>query len=407
MKANLQRQNPYSKTISLSQRIIGFLWFYLCIVNCSRLEIQKPDFLQFLMLLASPTSIGVITTDFSSGGRFKSFEPNSLTTFPTSISIHSDAVGRFINNKVYIVNRLNRDTIQVLNPALNFITEQDFSVGQGKNPQDVSVWNNKYYVSLYNSDALPIYNASTGLLQNQISLAPYKETYSSSGTPDAYVEATQMIQHESSLFLTLQRLDRNDVSGYFPPNSDSYLLEIDMNLDQVIRVYTLPYRNPSAKIVKKTIFGEPYLIISCVGYVGFLSRIDAGIVAFHLPSRTFRPNLLYSEAAADGDILAFQIKDELIGYAAVLDAGFKKTVQAFNPSTGQRLGTLLEIPGNVGVSLNGLLLTDSGKLIVGNTDFKNPGLNIFDTNQGNLLLNPLPLSVELTPFDIFQLQNQE
>ncbi|TGL59110.1 hypothetical protein EHQ58_09340 [Leptospira ognonensis] len=383
---------------------LAFLCFLL---QCNQMEINKPDLFQFLFLFSSPTSVGVITTDFGSGGRFKSFDPNSLTPSPTSALIHSDAIGRFFNNKVYIINRLNRDTIQVLDPNLAYLTVQDFSVGQGKNPQDISVWNNKYYVALYNADYIPIYNASTGIQQSFISLSAYKESFSSSGTPDAFVEIGAMVQHESSLFVTLQRLDRNDVSGFFPPNSDSLLIEIDMNLDQVIGVYTLPIRNPSGRIYKKVIFGDLYLLISCVGYVGFLSRADGGILAFHLPTKTFRANALFAESTAGGDILNFQIKDESIGYASVLDASFKKTIQAFRPATGERLGTLLEIPGTTGVSLNGMALTMDGKLIIGVTDFKNPGLNVYDTNQGNVLLSPTPISVDLTPLDIFQLQNSD
>ncbi|MDZ4725319.1 MAG: hypothetical protein SH817_04135 [Leptospira sp.] len=371
------------------------------------MEIQKPDLFQYLLLFSSPTSVGVISSDLGSGGRFKSFDPNSLTPSPTSVSIHSDAFGRFFNDRVFIVNRLNRDSIQVLNPNLNFLTVQDFSVGQGKNPQDISYWNNKYYVALYNADSIPIYNSVTGLQQGEISLTSYRETFSSSGRPDAYLEIGAMIQHESSLFVTIQRLDRNDVSGYFPPNSESLLLEIDMNLDQVIRAYTFPIRNPSGRIYKKNIFGEPHLLFSCVAFVGFLSKNDGGILAFNLRTKSFRPDPLFLESTASGDILNFQIKDENMGFAIVLDGSFKKSIQAFRPTNGEKIGVLLDIPGTTGITLNGLVLTADGKLIVGVTDFKNPGLNVYDTNQGNVLLSPTPISVDLTPLDIFQLQNPD
>ncbi|PKA12438.1 hypothetical protein CH372_09170, partial [Leptospira meyeri] len=149
-------------------RIFPFLFFQF---YCSQLEIEKPNLFQFLFLSASPTSVGVVTSDFASGGRFKTFEPNSLTAFPTSIPIHSDAVGRFTNDRVFIVNRLNRDSIQVLNPQLGFFTEQEFSVGQGKNPQDISVWNDKYFISLYNSDELVIYSRYNGTKIGSVSFA--------------------------------------------------------------------------------------------------------------------------------------------------------------------------------------------------------------------------------------------
>lgn len=373
--------------------------------HCGQLEIEKPSLFQFLFLSASPTSVGVVTSDFASGGRFKTFEPNSFTTFPTSIPIHSDAVGRYTNDRVFIVNRLNRDSIQVLNPQLGFFTEQEFSVGQGKNPQDISVWNDKYFVSLYNSDELAIYSRYNGTKIGGVSFTSLRETFSTSGIPDSSVESSYMVQDGSSLFVLLQRLDRNDVSGYLPPNSDSYLVEIDMDLNQIRAVYTLPYRNPSSKIQKVNLFGEPHLVFSCVGRVGFISQIDAGIVAFRLSTRQFHPNRLFAEEIAGGDILAFQIKNEELGFAAVLDAGFTKTVQAFRPRTGERIGTLLQIPGNIGISLSGLLLTNEGKLLVGSTDFSRPGIYVYDSNLGNVLLNPIPSSVELTPFDIFQLQN--
>lgn len=381
------------------------LFLILLVFQCSQLEIEKPSLFQFLFLSASPTSVGVVTSDFASGGRFKTFEPNSFTTFPTSIPIHSDAVGRYSNDRVFIVNRLNRDSIQVLNPQLGFFTEQEFSVGQGKNPQDIAVWNDKYFISLYNADELTIHSRTSGAKVGSVSFVSLKETFSTSGIPDSSVEASYMAQDGSSLFVLLQRLDRNDVSGYLPPNSDSYLVEVDMDLNQIRAVYTLPYRNPSSKIQKVILFGEPHLVFSCVGRVGFISQIDAGIIAFRLSTRQFHPERLYAEQVAGGDILSFQIKNEEFGYASVLDAGFNKTIQVFRPRTGEKLGTLLQIPGNIGISLSGLLLTNEGKLLVGSTDFSRPGIYVFDTSIGNVLLNPIPSSVELTPFDIFQLQN--
>lgn len=378
---------------------------FLLVTHCNQLEIEKPSLIEFLFLSASPTSVGVVTSDFASGGRFKTFEPNSFTAFPTSIPIHSDAVGRYSNDRVFIVNRLNRDSIQVLNPQFAFFTEQEFSVGQGKNPQDIAVWNEKYFISLYNADELAIYSRFSGVKIGSVSFASLRETFSTSGIPDASVEASYMIQDGSSLFVLLQRLDRNDPSGYLPPNSDSFLVEVDMDLNQIRSIYTLPYRNPSSKIQKVFLFGEPHLVFSCVGRVGFISQIDAGIIAFKLSTRQFYPNRLYAEETAGGDILSFQIKNEELGYASVLDAGFNKTIQVFRPRTGERLGTLLQIPGNIGISLSGMLLTNEGKLLVGSTDFLRPGIYVYDTNLGNVLLNPIPSSVELTPFDIFQLQN--
>lgn len=386
---------------SLQSSYIFFIFFW----QCSALEIERPNLFEFLFLGASPTSLGVVTSDFSGGGRFKTFEPNSLTTFPTSTPIHSDAVGRFADDKVYIINRLNRDSIQVLNPNLGFFTEQEFSVGQGNNPQDIIPWKDKYFVSLYNGLEVPIFSRVLGQKIGAISLEFLRETFSSSGIPDGSIESSYMIPVGASLFLLVQRLDRNDASGFLPPNSVSYLVEIDMDGNFVRNVYPLPFRNPSSKIQRLTIFGEDSLVFSCVGRVGFLSQLDAGILAFRLRDRQFFSNLLLSESVAGGDILAFRIADDDLGYASTLDASFNKKILAFRPRTGEVLKTLLSIPGTFGISLSGLHLTPDGKLVVGSTDFGNPGLLVFDTRLGDLPLTPLPVSVELTPFDIFQLQN--
>jgi DNA-binding beta-propeller fold protein YncE len=67
-------------------------------------------------------------------------------------NIHSDAVARFIDGKVFIINRLNRDSVLILNPANGFLPEAEYSVGKGNNPQDiVKVNDNKAYITLYNS----------------------------------------------------------------------------------------------------------------------------------------------------------------------------------------------------------------------------------------------------------------
>ncbi|MEI1278741.1 hypothetical protein V6Z05_10475 [Leptospira venezuelensis] len=365
-------------------------------------DIERPPLYTLFLTPNLPNNIGVVTTDFASGGRFKVLNPELLLSYPGLTPIHSDAVARFGNGNVYILNRLNRDSVQVLDPDFGFQTRAEWSMGAGTNPADIAiVGQNKAYVSLYGSRILKIIHPLTGASLGQIDLGGYSEP---SSIPDNLPEMSGMQIVGTSLFIVLQRLDRNDPSGYFPPGSwGSLLLEIDTVTDSIIATYTFPIPNPVGKPQMLELFGETHLVFAAANRMGFLSQIDGGVVAFRLSSRTFRSGLLFPESAAGGDILGVQIKNEQLGYASVLDASFNKTLQVFNPSTGHKLSTLLFIPSSYDASLTTILLADDGILYVSNTQFTQPGVTMFDTRD-NRLLTPAPISVDLQPFDLIQLK---
>jgi len=375
-----------------------------CLIACVHPnEIQKPSILQFLLLGSTNNSLGAITSDFGGGGRWKVIETNSLIPLPGSTPIHSDAKGRYFQNRVFIVNRLGKDSIQRLNSQLSFVTEMEFSVGQGSNPQDIWVMNDgRAFVSFYNGFSLGIFDSNSGTRIGSIDLSQFKETTSNS---DNALESSGLHLVGSSLYLALQRLDRNDPRGYLPANSESLLIEINSNSGNVINSYVFPARNPFTNFQQISLRSQAYLTMSCGGNVGFLSQIDGGIYAFSLESKSFLPNPLLSEAAVGGDILAFSIWNESLGVASVLTPNFTKKVVLFRPITGEVVSTLLEIPPNIGTSITGILVTPEGKLFLGNTDLRNPGVSVYDLNQGARPLLPSPLGLELTPFQFLLLQN--
>ncbi|EQA45736.1 hypothetical protein LEP1GSC050_2352 [Leptospira broomii serovar Hurstbridge str. 5399] len=387
------------------KRILSYsaiLLFWLLGVNCE--DIHRPPLYTLFLTPNVSGNIGVVTTDFSSSGRFKVLNPELKISYPGLTPIHSDAVGRYYNSKVYIINRLNRDSIQILDPNLAFQTIAEWSMGAGTNPADIEFAGpNKAYVSLYNSRFLKIINPSNGSVLGALDLGGYSEPTSTSGHPDGLPEMSGMKIIGNSLFVCLQRLDRNDASGYWPPSGLSLLLEIDINSDQVVAVYNFPTPNPLGKPQLVNLFGEPHLVIPTPNYIGYISRIDGGIVAFRLSTRTFLSNYLYAETTSGGDLMVVQIANDHLGYASVLDAGFNKTLQVFDPSTGARLSTLLFIPSSFDASLSSIFLASSGILYVANTEFTRPGVSMFDTKNGNSLLTPLPISVDLQPFDLFEL----
>lgn len=345
---------------------------------------------------------GIVSTDYGSSGRFSIINPEIFTSTQGLSNIHSDALAKYIDGKVYIVNRLNRDNIQVLNPDLGFLTELEFSTESGSNPQDfVKLNSGKAYITRYNRSTILIVNPSTGISTGQIDLSGFNET--ASGLSDNLPEMNQMYLENDRLYVQLQRLDRNDPSGYYSPNASSLLLEINTSTDKVIQSYTFQSRNPISKIQKTDLFGDSHLVMAVPNKQGFLSKIDGGVEVFNLRTKSFRAGFIYSESEAGGDILDVKIKNDTLGFAFVLDSTFNKYIQSFNPSTGKKISTIAFFPSNYG-NISGLALSKNGKLYTGESTFTKPGVAIYDTDNNNLRLNSTPIDVGLRPFDIVILE---
>jgi hypothetical protein len=373
------------------------------IFSCKN-DIQRPSiFSLFLPQGGSDVEkLGIISTDFSSGGRFSMIDTSSLVALPTLSYIHSDAVIRYFNQKIYIVNRLNRDSILILNPLLGYLPLQEFSMGSGSNPQDIAVVNDsKAYVSLYNRTYLAVVDLNTGQIYKNIDLAVYSETSSTSSSGiDGRPEMAKMIIYENILYLQLQRLDRNDISGFPSPNTDSYILKINIITDEIIGVSKTLYPNPYGKMQKITLGSENFIAVCLPSRLGFISQLDGGIGALNIATGEFRTSPLYSEKDAGGDILDMVIKSDKEGFAYVLDSSFNKSIQRFNPSTGEKTGTLATYTSNLG-NISGLALSQTGKLFLGSAEYNNPGITVFETANGELRqITPIPISVGLRPFDL-------
>lgn len=375
--------------------------FFLFLYNCFK-DIPRPPIYSLLFTGGSTEKLAVVSSDFASGGRFSVLNPELQISTPNFLNVHSDAVVRYQREKVIIINRLNRDSIQVLDPNLGFLLEKEFSTGSGTNPQDL-VWvdNTRAFVTLYNSNELKIFDMSLGLATRSISLSHLVEKSSSGSSGiDGLVEPHRMYQKDNSLFVQLQRLDRNDVSGFPAPNTNSLLIEINLQTETIVREIPTPVPNPISRIQEISIFGEPHLLMCLAGRLGFISQLDGGIFAFRLSDRSFINQPIYSETIAGGDILDFVVYSETEGYAFILDKSFNKFIQKFNPQTGEKILELAYFPSTAG-TIAGLAISKSGKLYIADANFQNPGITIFDiTSPKPRKLNPTPIPVGLRPFDM-------
>ena len=352
-------------------------------------DIEEPDPISSLLLSSGGDKIGIVSSDLGGAGHFSTMTTDGVAAL-SFVNTHSDATARYAEGRVYVINRLGRDSVQVLNPELFYLPELEFSTGIGSNPHDLALaGSGAAYISLYERNTILIVQPQTGLPTGSIDLSAWADG-------DGVPETDSLYYHEGRLYAALQRLDRNHPTLIFPPVGDSYILEIDTASSAVLAAHLCPAGNPFGKPKRVDIFGERMLIYALPGLLGFNQQLDGGVAAFSLDSRSFRPGLLYSEATAGGDILDVAIKNETTGYALVLFADFSMSLQVFNPSNGSRTGTLAFYPANGGF-VSELLLHPNGFLYVAQAAASNSGVTIYDTNSGNIQLTPFPIEIGLRP----------
>ncbi|MCB1189419.1 MAG: hypothetical protein H7A23_01915 [Leptospiraceae bacterium] len=370
-----------------------YLLFIISITFCGPVkDIERPSLLLTFLLGSQTQRIGVVSSDLGSSGRFGVMTEDGLSVPSIYSNIYSDAIARYQDGKVYIINRLGRDNIQVLDPHIGYSTVMEFSVGTKSNPQDfIKISNSKAYVSLYNKDQLLVVNPELGTFTGEIDLNSYTDS-------DGYPEAGQMVLHENRVYLAIQRLNRSNTQQNWPPADYSLLLEIDTVTDKVANEYKLQSTNPIF-LKKVEIFGESHIVVNTPGYLGFNFKIDGGIEAFNLRTKALREGFIYSETTAGGDILDFVIKDDTVGYANVEYQDFSTSIQKFNPTTGEKLSELANFSSKNGY-VSGMLLAPNGYLYLGDATFSNPGVMIYNTNQGDTKITPTPVSVGLRPIQL-------
>ncbi len=351
-------------------------------------DLKQPSL--FLALL-NFGNIGVITSDFSGSGRFYTISSNINYVFNYT-PIYSDAVGFYLDKKIYILNRLGRDTVQVLNPELFYLTEKEFSTGRNTNPQGIALYKEKAYITLYEKNYLLVLDRNTGAEIKKIDLSSFIDTQNF--LPDNLPESSGIIEFNNRIYVALQRLDRSSIVYIFPPTDYSLLLEIDPETDTVIRTHQFLYKNPVSKLKIYNIIGENCIYVANPGYMGFNFQIDGAIEGFCPMSGT--SHVILKEEKVGGDLLDFVIQDAQKGYALVSFSDFSNSIVEFNPLIGEVIRTILYYRNADGFA-SGLEIDQDGLLYLGeSTNF--PAIRIYNTNL-NFFYNIIFLPQR--PTDIF------
>ena len=336
-----------------------------------------------LLLLANSSSaqsdLFVITTDFSTGST-AFLAANAAEAEVNLLGIHSDAVGRYHDGRVYIVNRLGQDNILVLD-AMDLRTPLiQFSVGNGANPHDIEiVASDKAYVTRYDAASLLIVNPQDGAELGQIDLSAFADA-------DGLPEVSQIVRVGDRLYLSCQRLDRN---GGWGPADVSYLIVVDLATDMLVDVdpdaegvqgIALSTANPNSMAV----VGEQ---IAVGVVVGFGDRSGGVEIVDTATNRSL--GLAVSEEDLGGDITSMVLVDQNRGYAVVADENFANSVRPFELSSGA-VGAPLE---NISGGFIPSLAVDGDRLIVADRgSFADPasaGLKFYDAATGAFLSGPI------------------
>ena len=356
----------------------------------SRLHRSLPLVLGLLAALAArpagADSRGfVLTSDFTNGS-LSAVDLDSRAVSRDVATVFSDARARWFGGLLYVVNRFGQDNIQVIDPAGGFHTVRQFSVGNGSNPQDIAfVSATKAYVTRLASPRLLIVNPATGDSLGAISLAAFADA-------DHVPEMDRMIRVGSTLFVELQRLSN------FTPTDSSFVVAIDTGADTVldavpgvpgIQPIALPGTNPTTTFEFDSTGGR--LVVGCTGRYG----VNDGGIAWIDPVTLASGGWAIDETALGGDVLDIVWGSATRSFAIVGDAESHTSLVAWNPTTGQPLGTLF---ATAGFFLADAALDDRGELYVCDNNFSAPGLYVFSAATGALLAGPLDTG--LPPMEI-------
>jgi hypothetical protein len=343
----------------------------------------------------------VLTNDFSTGS-YSDVDLASRNGFKDLKrgGVHSDAIARFFadqnafpSGRVYVVNRLGADSIQIIDPQLGFITPTngELSVGTGTDPQDIAfVTVNKAYVSRLGSAQLLIINPTTLTRLGVLDLSSLVKPNDSDGSPDP----SYMVVCNDKVYVALRHIDFKQSQQ--PKVANGGVVVIDPTTDSIVTMIQLHGKNPMSELQCIPTLPLNSIFVSSVGELGV---IDGGIEAINLGNNTVNAQFIVSEATMGGDITAFVIvpsPNGLKGFAIVEDVHSANSLVTFDPSTGQRLKTIV---GPLNMSVPHIAFDSRNQtvyLAVADTQPATSGLRIFDALTDNEITTT-PLNVGQFP----------
>ncbi|MFH0799137.1 MAG: hypothetical protein V2A66_03010 [Pseudomonadota bacterium] len=307
----------------------------------------------------------------------------------------SDAVAKSFGGRIYVVNRLGADSIQVIDPS-NFSVAADYSVGKGSNPQDIAVVSDeKAYVSRLDSqndtsdtgDVLVI-NPLTGAKLGSIDLKPYTDP-----NGNRLARAAQMVLVGKQLYVCIQDLPA-DMSKSASTNGKVAIIDtetdglVDVDLNAAgTQVIELTGRDPWG-ITYSPLTDKLYVADSgtFVNLAADTSDKFGGIeVIDHKTNRS--EGIVVDDAALGGGIYEVRIASAELGFTITSPSLGVAKIASFNPTTYAVVSK--NVYTSPGFYLPDFTIDSQGRLLIAEQEAKGPGVVILNASDGSKVAGPV------------------
>lgn len=335
-----------------------------------------------LVLAATPTLAQdgpwIISTDYEVFGHIESF--GAITPWATSGSLStvpSDAIGRQHDGLVYVVGRGGSNLIRIHDPENGFALVREFSIGAGRNPQDIVFDDQGHaFVPCYDDDVLLQVDVESGAVVQTFSTAAYADS-------DGLPETSWALITGGKLYVACQNLDRDN---WYSPTGPGRLLVMDLATLQWETPVALAGANPYTPL---RLDEDGKLLIGCTGY---WAMADAGIESVD-PQTGLSEGYVATESQLGGDVLNFVLTGEGRMHVLLSDASFTTHIVRFD-ATG---GTATNVVSTAGYDLADLAFDGDFQLYVADRTLGAYGVRVFDTTSGAELTSQ-PIPTVLPPF---------
>ncbi|NVB79761.1 MAG: hypothetical protein HOV81_15300 [Kofleriaceae bacterium] len=209
-----------------------------------------------------------------------------------------DPVIRYIDGKVYIINRFGSNNITILD-GKTLALEDQLSTGTGSNPQDVAVVGDKLYVPTLGTAGVVVLTRGSATTKTINLATPL-------GDPDGIPDCPSIYRVGTKLYVACQLKENfNDVR-------DAKLAVIDTATDAVVAQVTLPHRNPINFLVQSpasSVYGGDLLIASTNfgdlmdGCIIRISTADQPVASCALTNQQIGGSVNKLEVSPDGSTL--------------------------------------------------------------------------------------------------------
>lgn len=232
-----------------------FLFLNLIFISCGNISFEVPESTSTSESVGTSDTVYIFATDYTSSGQLyvASYTDSEASLANLGLTqLGSSAIIKKYDSSLYILHdgysTVSTDNLQVIDLENNYEVTAQYSTGNGSNPHDVVVTNNRAFISLYNPSAEEYNITAEGKpadiieinIDNGRTIGRYSFEDFLNDDGDLNANADKMILIGNTLYVLLQDLD----STTFAASSNGLLGMIDIENREVIGVIELNGRNP-------------------------------------------------------------------------------------------------------------------------------------------------------------------